>query len=1000
VSAIFISYSRQDGKCVNLLARKLEDAGHQIWLDRSAIQGGTRWQEEIVRGIEKANVFVIVLSPQSITSENVERELGLAHITGKRILPVMLGQVTVPQSLQYALGSLQIIDISTEDIETASQRVVQAVASPDARAGIVYLDALWRDKLTFYLLSGCIGFLIFVLPLFKSQAVPIGFLILVAAILAVLVIKALRRIYNDSCLNSSGIVLSTELEGFTKFRDRYRIASSWRDPETGNVYEFYSKKAPLDRLKFVDRTIPVIVNRRNFKMYRMDLPRLPKDASGSLAPSASREVEDNVRQPSPAGHDIFLSHSEQDGEAVGPLIEKLEAAGHTVWRAKATRGTDVSYDKETIDGISRARWFLLVLSPDSIESSRVRGELDLAVARGKRIVTAVIRRTTVPQDLNYALASVPHVDLSEGFETGVTGLLDTIAGAPPRVTVMPESAAASWAAWLKPKLRVVLQFALWIPVLTPVMGILLVLKLLSTVLPVRLRPSRLEARCSRLLRLWDDILEGSNVRWLRPPERKANSRLSACKDRARLLATEYETFEVKNDDRGRRLAIRILSQWRDPVSQERYRFRSNWLACEPEHIRTTIIPVYVDSADLRRYSVDLSFLPEDQRREVPKKAVVTRRLRHGLLRTGTSIAEEPSSAPPLLRQQEELASRRVFVSHSNENEEKARLLIERLEGAGYEVMNPSETGGTQTGGEKAENRISLAGTTVIIVPSATASDLASKVLELRHAYTLHRRIIPVAFGEYEIPPSMQLTLSGVQCVDLSRDLESGMQALLSVLPSRKSEQAPVPDYPKKVSPSLFGGPVRRVISSMMMGAVSWVLGLTLSIVCLDRHPPIPGFIRHAIAVALAYGSLIGAIFYRRRMKPYGPFLAAFVSLLLFPIAVALFLPDRTISTFGDTSTLMLTPVLGTLVFIVNKLIYVVVFNYHLKKKGKLILTEYKGSGISQWRDPVTDEVHTFVRGYNGIFSKPIRSTMLAVFVDPANPCDYYMDFSYFPQSKV
>jgi hypothetical protein len=981
VSRVFISYSRQDGTDVNLLAQKLENAGHKVWLDRSAIQGGARWQEEIVRGLGKASVFVIVLSPQSVASENVERELGLAHVTGKRILPVMLRWVAVPQPLQYALGSLEIIDISTEDIETASQHVVQAIASPDPRTGIVYLDALWRDKLPFYLLAGYVGFLVFALPIFEALwkmewVVQIGFLILVAVLIAVLALIGLRRIYVGSCLNSSGIVISTELKGFTKFRDKYRIASSWRDPETGNRYEFYSKRAPLDRLKFVDRIIPVIVDRRNLAIYRMDLPSLPKDASGSLAPSEPHEAEINLRQPSPAGkglaHKIFLSHSERDGDAVGLLLQKLEAAGHTVWRAKLANQKDVSYEEQAIDGIGRARLFLLVLSPDSIASSRVRGELDLAVAKRKRIVAAVLRRTIVPQDVDYALASVPHVDLSQDLETGVMRLLDTIAAQTPRVMVVPESAAASRAAWLKPKLRVVLQFIGWIPVFMPLIAVLLVLKFLSIVLPVRLRPSRLEAKLNRWLQLWDDILEGSELRWLKPPEKKSDSHLYGSKDRARLLATEYETLDVKNDDRGRRLAIRIVSQWRDPVSQERYRFRSNWLACEPEHIRTKIIPVYVDPTNLRRHAVDLSFLPEDQRREVPKRPSLRLRLRNRLFRTGSPIGEEPSGPAPLMHEHEELACRRVFVSHSSENVDKALLLIDRLERAGYEVVNRSETGGTQPGGEESERRISLAQTTLIIVPSATASDLVSKVLELRHAYTLHRRIIPVTFSDYVIPPSMQLSLAGVQCVDLSRDLESGIRVLLNAMPQRKSGQALALDHPKKVSPSLFAGPVRRFVSSAMMGAFSWALALTLSIVWFGRRSAIPTLIRIAATVALAYGSVIGGIFHKRRMKILSLFLTAFVSLVLFPVAVALFIPDHTINSGRDTWALMLTPVLGTLAFIAAKLIYIAVFNYRLKKRGKLILTEYKGSGMSQWRDPATDEVHTFVRGYTGIFSKPIR----------------------------
>jgi len=1002
VSEVFISYSRQDGNDVNLLARKLEDAGHKVWLDRSAIQGGARWQEEIVRGIEKANVFAIVLSPQSIASENVERELGLAHVTAKRIVPLMLRRVAVPQQLQYALGALEIIDISTEDIETASQRVVQAIASPDTRSGIVYLDALWRDKLSFYLLSGGIGFVTFVLPLFALRwetywAVPIGYLTLGAVVIAILAIRAFRKMYVNSHLNKSGIVISTELIGFTKFRDRYRIASSWCDPKTSHRYKFYSKKASLDRLKFVDRTIPVIVDRRNFTIYRMNLPSLSKDARGSLAPSEASGVDNNIRQPSLAGEDlardIFLSHSEQDGEAVRLLIQKLEAAGHAVWRAKAAIEKSVSDEEQVIDGISRARLFLLVLSPDSIKSSRVRGELDLAVAKGKRIVTAVLRRTTVPQDMGYALSSVHHVNLSADFETGVSRLVDTIAAEAPKVTVMPESAAASRAAWLEPKVRVVLQFAGWIPIFIPLIAVLLVLKFL----PVRLRPSRLEARCGRWLGLWDDVLEGSDLRWLRSPKQESDSHLHDSKDEARLLATEYETFEVKNDDRGHRLAIRIVSQWRDPVSQERYRFRSNWLACEPEHIRTKIIPVYVDPTNLRRHWVDLSFLPEDQRREVPKPVPLRLRLRNRLFRTRSLIGEERSSAAPLLREQEELASNRVFVSYSSEEIDKARLLMERLEDAGYVVVNRSEAARNQSSSAESESRISLGRTTLIIVPSAAASDLASKVLELRHAYTLHRRIIPVTFSGYEIPPSMQLSLAGVQCVDLSRDLESGMRALLNALPSSKSGQAPAQDHPKKISPSLFGSPVRRLLYSAMMGAFSWVLGLTLSIVWFNRGSAMPAMMRIAAAVALAYGGVIGAIFPRRRMKPYGLFVTAFASLVLFLVAVGVFI--HTINSGPDTWALMLTPVLGTLAFIGTKLIYVAFFNYRLKKRGKLILTEYKGSGMSQWRDPVTDEVHTFVRGYSGILSKPIQSTTVAVFMDPANPSDYYMDLSYRPNRR-
>ena len=837
----------------------------------------------------------------------------------------MLQRVTVPPRLQYAVAQLEIIDVSAEDIEARSQRVLQAIASTGARAGVVYLNSLWVDKLPDLRLLIYVLFLLG--GLWKSRWVPIGALILI--LIAVRTgVWAFGRIFIYPRLRTSGIVLSTELKGFTK--DPFRIVSEWRDPETGRLYKFYSEAVPSDHLRLVDRTIPVIVDPRNFKRYRMDLsslPHPPREPRGSLVLSEPDDVASNIEGY--LARNIFLSHSEQDSKVADLLVQKLEAVGHTVWHTKGAKGGDLSYEKQVIEGIAGAGLFLLVLSPASVESTRVRSELDLAVAKGKRIITAALCRTTVPQDVDYALASVQHVDLSEDFELGLMRLIDTIRSAKPKKTVVPETPRAALAAWLVP--------------------------------------------------------------W-----RKHD--LDKLKDRGTLLLTEYEGF-VENADNGRRNAIGILSQWRDPVSHERYRFRSSWVACEPEHIRTKIIPVYVDPDNLRRYSVDLSFLPEDQRREVPNRAPLMRRLRNHRFRADNPIGEEASSAALFLREQENVDSNRVFISYSSENVDKAGLLIEQLEGAGYEVVNRSETDRTRLGGEESEQRISLARTLLIVVPSASAPDLASKALELRHAYTLNKRIIPVTFSDYEIPPSMQLALAGVQCVDLTRDFESGIRVLLNALPSRKSGQAPAPDHPKSVSPSRSRGPGRKLVSSAMMGAFSWALGFTLSIVWLDRGSAMPGLIRIAPAVALAYGSVMGAIFYRRRMNIRRLLLVAFVSLVLFPVAVALFAPGHAINSGRDTLALMLTPVLGTSAFIGTKNIYVAVFNYRLKKRGKLILTEYKGSGMSQWRDPVTDEVHTFVRGYSGILSKSIRSTTIAVFMDPANPSDYYVDLSYSPRSK-
>jgi hypothetical protein len=80
MSRLFISYSRQDTTAIDPLAKSLEAAGHTVWIDRSVIEVGSRWQAEIVRGIERADVFLLMLTPASVQSENVERELGSSMV--------------------------------------------------------------------------------------------------------------------------------------------------------------------------------------------------------------------------------------------------------------------------------------------------------------------------------------------------------------------------------------------------------------------------------------------------------------------------------------------------------------------------------------------------------------------------------------------------------------------------------------------------------------------------------------------------------------------------------------------------------------------------------------------------------------------------------------------------------------------------------------------------------------------------------------------------------
>ena len=109
---IFLSYARHDSDIVDSLVRDLEAEGHQVWLDREAIKGGDQWRRQIVNAIEGADVFLVVLSPNSTQSDNVRKELDLAEGENLQIMPVVIDFADIPPEMKYQLAGLQRIDLS------------------------------------------------------------------------------------------------------------------------------------------------------------------------------------------------------------------------------------------------------------------------------------------------------------------------------------------------------------------------------------------------------------------------------------------------------------------------------------------------------------------------------------------------------------------------------------------------------------------------------------------------------------------------------------------------------------------------------------------------------------------------------------------------------------------------------------------------------------------------------------------------------------------------
>ncbi len=139
---IFISYSRRDLAFVTQLHQTLAANGLSAWFDQTDIHAGDQWRESIVNGIIGCKLFLLVLSPDSVASKNVRKEINLADWHDKPIVPVMWRQTDIPPAIQFPLAGVQYLDFqasaSQENFNSllaVISKVLQGASLAEATAG-------------------------------------------------------------------------------------------------------------------------------------------------------------------------------------------------------------------------------------------------------------------------------------------------------------------------------------------------------------------------------------------------------------------------------------------------------------------------------------------------------------------------------------------------------------------------------------------------------------------------------------------------------------------------------------------------------------------------------------------------------------------------------------------------------------------------------------------------------------------------------------------------
>ena len=95
MSHIFVSYSRKDIDFADKIVQALAENSLDTWIDWKSIPKGEYWEQEIYRGIEEAEAFLFLISPDSISSQMCNKEIAHAVENNKRILPIVVRNAEV-----------------------------------------------------------------------------------------------------------------------------------------------------------------------------------------------------------------------------------------------------------------------------------------------------------------------------------------------------------------------------------------------------------------------------------------------------------------------------------------------------------------------------------------------------------------------------------------------------------------------------------------------------------------------------------------------------------------------------------------------------------------------------------------------------------------------------------------------------------------------------------------------------------------------------------------
>jgi TolB-like protein/Tfp pilus assembly protein PilF len=125
---VFVSYASQDATPANALVAFLEGRGLKCWIAPRNVTPGSLYADEIVRAINEAGVFILVLSEHAVASPHVGKEIERASSKRRRIVVLRTDSAPLTRAFEYFLSESQWIDVPLLGMQAALAKLADAVS--------------------------------------------------------------------------------------------------------------------------------------------------------------------------------------------------------------------------------------------------------------------------------------------------------------------------------------------------------------------------------------------------------------------------------------------------------------------------------------------------------------------------------------------------------------------------------------------------------------------------------------------------------------------------------------------------------------------------------------------------------------------------------------------------------------------------------------------------------------------------------------------------------